>query len=556
MRDETDGRGDDAEEAAREPASGGTGAHDESGGRVDGPAGGSGWWDPYLLGEPPSPPLAVSRSFWPSEDDPAPWPVLVGVALTAVLAGAFCAASGFGANVLVVALAATGTAIVAGRAGGRRGRPGWWRGGFALLGLFLAAVPLWRGDDGFGYLTVVAAFAAAALALGGGRRWAQVARQPLVVIARFPGGAEWVSQGVSALVARRRGGTGAAMRAVAATAALGGVFVGLFAAADAVFADLLGGLAPDEGVGPVLLRVLFAVFGTALAATAAWTAYDRRDRQREDTEPERAGYRVGSRIEWLLPLAVLDVLFLGFVVIQAVVLFGHQDGLLDDVETSRAAYARDGFWQLMTVTVLTLAVVAVTMTVVPRERAADRRLAKRLVGVLALLAVGVGAAALYRTASYVGDFGLDRVRLVTAGAEVWLCAVLLMVVLATLVRGVTAALPRITAAGALVTVAVLGAVSPDAMVADQRVRLYERTGAIDLDYVRGLGPDAVPALDRLPEPYRSCALADIAADLDEGHPWYATSLAEVRAERILRDRPVKPKWNCPSAVSSEPGERR
>ena len=36
---------------------------------------------------------------------------------------------------------------------------------------------------------------------------------------------------------------------------------------------------------------------------------------------------------------------------------------------------------------------------------------------------------------------------------------------------------------------------------------YAETGRIDLDYLRGLSADAVPALDRLPEPLRSCALA-------------------------------------------------
>ena len=36
---------------------------------------------------------------------------------------------------------------------------------------------------------------------------------------------------------------------------------------------------------------------------------------------------------------------------------------------------------------------------------------------------------------------------------------------------------------------------------------YQATGKIDLDYLQGLSADAVPVLDTLPEPQRSCVLS-------------------------------------------------
>ncbi|MEU8136671.1 DUF4153 domain-containing protein [Streptodolium elevatio] len=479
----------------------------------------------------------------------APAAVLAGTVVTALLAAVFAVSEGLGANALIIAAAVAVTAAVGVR--GRRIRP--WTLVWALGGAALVAVPLWHGDTWLHPLTLAVALGAASVALAGGRTWWQIATRPFAVLLLAPRGVLWVYRGLARVLPRRRGSAGAAFRAVVLTALVTAVFAALFAAADAVFAELLSGLVPG---GEIFVRAFLAALGVALAAGAASVAFDP-PHGALWREPNVPRVPVRGRMEWAVPLAVLDVLFAGFVVVQVVVLFGGVDGPLDDADTTRAEYAREGFWQLLWVTVLTLVVIALVMYAVPRDRPADRSLAKWLVGVLAVLALVVGAASLYRTDAYIDDFGLSRSRLVMAGAELWMCVVLVSVLAALVWRAVVAVLPRTTAVAALVTVVVIAAASPDAMVADQRVSLYERTGRLNLEYVRGLGVDAVPALDRLPEPVRSCALRDIAADLADGdRPWYATSLARERAERLLRDRPVRASASCPSLLSPGYGTTR
>lgn len=471
----------------------------------------------------------------------APTAVLVGTAVTALLAAVFAVSEGLGANALIVSVAGAVTAALGVR--GRRIRP--WTLAWCAGGLFLVAVPLWHGDTWLLPLTLAVALGAASVALAGGRTWWQIATRPFAVLLLAPRGVLWVYRGLARVLPRWRGNVGAAFRAVVLTAAVTAVFAALFAAADAVFAELLSGLVPGD---ELVVRVFLAAVGAAFAAGAASVAFDP-PRGGLWRQPSLPRVPVQGRMEWAVPLVVLNVLFAGFAVVQAVVLFGGADGPLDDADTTRAEYAREGFWQLLWVTALTLLVIALVMYVVPRDRPADRRLAKRLVGALAVLALVVGAASLYRTDAYIDDFGLSRSRLVMAGAELWMCVVLVLVPVALAWRAVAAALPRTVAAAALVAVAVIAAASPDAMVADQRVSLYERTGRLNLEYVRGLGVDAVPALDRLPEPVRSCALREIAADLaDDDPPWYATSLAREKAERILRDRPVRADARCASLL--------
>jgi hypothetical protein len=65
--------------------------------------------------------------------------------------------------------------------------------------------------------------------------------------------------------------------------------------------------------------------------------------------------------------------------------------------------------------------------------------------------------------------------------------------------------------------------------------------SIDIDCLRGLSADAVPALDTLAEPLRSCVLKDIERSLRTSD----TSRGQSRARDILRKRGSKdPAQNC------------
>lgn len=52
----------------------------------------------------------------------------------------------------------------------------------------------------------------------------------------------------------------------------------------------------------------------------------------------------------------------------------------------------------------------------------------------------------------------------------------------------------------------LTVLDPVGFIAEHDVTRFAETGQIDTEYLSGLSADAVPALARLPEPLRSCAL--------------------------------------------------
>ncbi|MFE5583442.1 DUF4153 domain-containing protein [Kitasatospora sp. NPDC056531] len=494
-------------------------------------------WSPGPNGPYRSPGTPVpSRGEWLRRTDPerraAATPRVLLFALLTGLLTAWLLYDGVGVNLLICgAVTAVGAGLVA-HAAGRRVRP--WTVIWSLLALALLAVPaLW--DAGWPtVLSVGGALGLASLALHGGRRWPGVLFALPAAVWQLVPGVGWLWNGLEGRPLPGRGRIVPVLKALAVAAVLLTVFGLLFASADAAMADLLSGLNPSFDLRQLPLRAMLFVLG---GLTALGFAHIAAGPRRWDRMTARPG-RERRRLEWALPLVALDLMFGAFAVLQAVVVLGGADAVLSRTGMSRSEYARQGFWQLSVITVLTLVVVAVAKRWAPRTTPADRRVARILLGLLCLLALVVVASALGRMWFYVDASGLTRLRLWVLVAELWLGVVFLLLITAGLTRG-AGWLPRTVVLSGVVTVAVYGLIGPDAIVAEQNVARYERSQQIDLRNVRELSADAVPALDRLPEPQRTCALQLIRTDLAD-HPsaWPATSRAADRARGILAARPL------------------
>jgi hypothetical protein len=236
-------------------------------------------------------------------------------------------------------------------------------------------------------------------------------------------------------------------------------------------------------------------------------------------EPTR---RLRRSSEWLLPLGVLNALLAAFLAVQATVLFGGDDHILRAAGVTYASYAREGFGQLVAVTALVLAVVGAAVRWAPRA-------ARPALAVLCALALVVDASALWRLNLYVDAYGLTRLRLTSTAFSCWLGVVLVVV----LVAGVRPGrwVPHTVVATAGAGLLVLSLINPDARIAESAL---DRGPKADLVYVATLSADAAAQLARLPEPERSCALADAAME-DRGRSWTSANLGRHHAARLLGD---------------------
>lgn len=332
-------------------------------------------------------------------------------------------------------------------------------------------------------------------------------------------------------------------RGLMAGGALLVVFGTFFLTADRAFAhyaEQIFAVRVDVGLLPARSLVALIAFATsgALIRQDPWI------RPMERWHPDADGWVLPESVpahpsrpmpEWVTPLGLLALLFAAFVAVQFAVLFGGNRHVLDTAGLTYAEYARAGFFQLLAVAALTVVVVGAARRLVVVGRSAERYLLEGLLTSLCLLTLVILASALYRLQVYEDAYGFTRARFTARVTMFWVAAVLLMM----LVRGWRPSFGRhlVTAIVAATAVAVLGlaVVNPDALIARGNVDRFERSGRVDVSYLSTLSADAVPELLRLPEPYRSCALANVHRGSE---PWPAANLARARARALLPGVPL------------------
>ena len=405
-------------------------------------------------------------------------------------------------------------------------RPLWTIATMALLSIGTMRTAGWLF-----VLCLLTAAVTASLAVTAGRSLPALLATSVSVPVAALRGLPWVCRS-TALVARQQRGSSSARvaAAIGVSVLLLLVFGGLFASADAAFAELAGRVTPDFSV-PTLVRwiyvFLFATVGLLggaylLAAPPSLAGLE---------PPVKTRLR---RLEWTLPLAALNAVFLAFVAVQLTVLFGGADHVLSTAGLTYAEYARRGFWQLLVVTALTLAVLALAARWAPRDTPRDQLLVRVLLGGLAALCLVIVASALFRMHTYEEAYGFTRLRVLVSACELWLGSVLVMV-LAAGVKLRANWLPQAAIGSGVAALIGLALLNPDHFIADRNVTRYEQTNRIDVLYLSQLSADAVPALDRLPATLRSCALSDIARDLAEEHDWRGWNIGTDRARHTLGD---------------------
>ncbi|GAA0366431.1 hypothetical protein GCM10009530_15280 [Microbispora corallina] len=497
------------------------------------------------------PPAYVPPPLFPRPELPETpkWllPVAAAVGLVAAVALPY-ASTGLG---LVLTAVVMGAAVLPAVIPAGRSRLTPWTVTLGLLAYALVSVALFRDADWLVAPALLLAFAIAALALsGGGTGWAATLRGGAsVLLAVLP--LPWfLSPPLRGLVRRRN--MMPALLGTLLTVVLLGVFGVLFSSADAVFSSFAGELlkTPDW-VGTLPFRVvLFGVFAVLVAAAVLVAL-------KPVAEPAAPDLRMPlGRGVWVIPLAGLDLLFASFVAVQVSVLFGGNRRVLSTAGLTYAQYARSGFFELVTVSVFVLGIVAAAVMLLRLDRRRDRWLLAGLLGLLCAFTLVILASALHRLGLYTDAYGLSRLRAAVEAAIWWLGGVFVLVLVVGAVRllgGGSAWFFRSLVLLTGVTMLVFAVWSPDARVAESQVS--RGVARLDHGYLGALGAEAVPVLDRLPEPARSCVLREIVAvdGLSAPDGWNGWNLARARARDVLAERPLLGSPTCPATWSRVPG---
>ncbi len=214
-----------------------------------------------------------------------------------------------------------------------------------------------------------------------------------------------------------RGSVGAVLLGALVAAGVLVVVVPLLASADYIFNSVLTGLfgrmlsnLPDD-----LVRIAHALVLTLLGFSLLYAATHGEARPVPHREPGRPA----SPITVAIVLAAVDAIYLLFIALQAGYLFGDAAS-----HGGYAEYARSGFFQLVSVAAINLALLSGALHA-RREAERSRPLVALELALVVLTALSVASAA-WRMALYVGEYGLTLLRALTCVGMVTIVGLLVV----------------------------------------------------------------------------------------------------------------------------------
>ena len=284
------------------------------------------------------------------------------------------------------------------------------------------------------------------------------------------------------------------------------VFGALFMSADEVFATMVADFVQVD-----LETFASHVLGVGILAwltggyLVGFTSGTRLDEVRR-LAPSRPRLGIG---QVATALALVDLLFGVFVIVQFRYLFGGASWVELTPDLTYAAYAREGFFQLVVAVALAIPWLLGTHALLGDRGASARGVFGGFAGVHVLLLLAIVASAIQRMLAYQSAYGLTEDRVFGTAALVWL-TVLVLWFAATVFTGRRERFAFGGLVTAFVLVGALNVLNPAGMVTRHNLDHRTELGGVDADYLASMGSDAAPLLlarlNELP-PEAQCTVA-------------------------------------------------
>ena len=285
------------------------------------------------------------------------------------------------------------------------------------------------------------------------------------------------------------------------------LFLVLFASADLVFRKSLESFVNwwSEGDAPwrvgrtVLLALAFAAYFYALVGSPPWPV-------------PRAG-EPGTFPPTVLVamLAPLNGVFAAFLAVQSVYLFGGEEVVRSQGFTY-AEYARRGFFELLLVSAITLAIT--TAGARPLRATREHLWSRTMLSLFVVLTFGVIASALKRLYLYEGAYGLTLARLYAHWIIICVAAGFALTLVGLVARWRFLSFAKSLTVLVIASITIGGSLDAERLVAQANVARHLGPSALSVDvaYLSSLSADAVPCWARLARESRDPAVRQQAAE--------------------------------------------
>lgn len=258
-------------------------------------------------------------------------------------------------------------------------------------------------------------------------------------------------------------------------------------------------------------------------------------------------------IETGVMMGAIDLLFLAFVAVQVRYLFGGSSLVLATTGLTYAQYARDGFFELVTVATLVLPFLLFIHWLLRPDDAQGQRSFRWLAAAQIALLFVVMASAVERMRLYQAEYGLSEQRLYPTAFMGWLAAVFVWFCI-TVLRGHREQFAFGAMVAGFLLIATLHVISPDALIARTNLARGGAGRRFDVRYAASLSDDAVPELVAgLPDlaPQDRCTLASRLLGRwapSESTDWRSWSYARAQARDAIHASLPTLRTACPPGM--------
>ncbi len=320
----------------------------------------------------------------------------------------------------------------------------------------------------------------------------------------------------------------AILRGLAIAAPILLVFGALFMAADAVFQGIVEQtlrINPDVLFTHIFLTGLFSwlvagyLRGSLIESFApeakseikiqTLSITENKENEKESNPPEKTkswdwrnfdnsvlpkAFTLGA-IETSIVLGLINLLFLGFVIVQISYLFGGMDLVQNTPDFKLAEYARRGFGELVAVAALVLPILLVSHWLLRKDSPINEKIYRVLAGIQIALLFVIMISATQRLLLLTGNlgYGLTTIRLYPMVFMIWLALVFVWFAL-TILRNAREQFAWGALWSAFFVLGTLHVLNPDDFIVRTNVRLMQENRSFDSFYASELSDDAVPAL--------------------------------------------------------------
>ncbi len=320
------------------------------------------------------------------------------------------------------------------------------------------------------------------------------------------------------------------------------IIIWLLSSADVIFKDLFLNIPLSKIIKHFLVVVAVTIYGISFL-WALLKAFDER------------GSSVYGRIKWklfldpvvlLTVLVLINIIYIIFSTIQFAYLFGGSNFILPSAY-SFAEYARRGFFELVTVSIINFGILLFGITFVKKERKKIFNSLKVLLTFFVLFTFVLLISAFYRMLLYEQAFGFTYLRIFVQAFMVML--LFLFIINIAYIWYLKLPIIKSYLIVSLAVYIVLNFINVDAVIAGNNINRYEGSGEIDIDYLKGLSHDAVPQMQRLIITGDEAAAGkdkEISAEvlehfrqrntaLEDQKSWQSFNISRYRAEVVIED---------------------